>query len=504
MRTRTLALLAAASSACIAFGSIRLAQADEPAGRVDPESTINNTQVTAPATAPHCVLPAESFGGKTPAQWRAQGPAGLAELMQQMKPQIDEFRSEFFGFNPKQDPERALRFESIEANIRLLDQVAQQRDAFAAGLYWYTDLDEAKAEAKRTGKPILSLRMLGKLCDEYSCANSRFFRTVLYADESVGSLLRDKVVLHWQSVRPVPVITIDMGDGRTIKRTITGNSAHYVLDANGRVVDCLPGLYGADTFEQLLGESLAVAEQVADQSDDAFVQSLKAWHQAEAAELDALWVELVPVNDGLRAQLEAPRNQVALPPADRGTLLVGGKRLIEQNIAEEVVGNTPTADQAGLRTVAKSETESVMFPGISTSRPAPRDTIGDDELWQKIAERYIDKSRLDEASVALMRKKTIPADQAFRMVISKTRVEDPMLKMVRNFEGAIALDTAINEHMIHREIHNWFIAAESPMDLDKLNSRVYAELFLTPDEDPWLGLVPADTYSALDTGGLIK
>ena len=75
--------------------------------------------------------------------------------------------------------------------------------------------------------------MLGKLTDEFSCANSRFFRTALYANKEISDYLRDNFVLHWQSVRPVPRVTVDFGDGRKLERTITGNSAHYVLDAAG-------------------------------------------------------------------------------------------------------------------------------------------------------------------------------------------------------------------------------------------------------------------------------
>ena len=58
-----------------------------------------------------------------------------------------------------------------------------------------------------------------------------------------------------------------------------------------------------------------------------------------------------------------------------------------------------------------------------------------------------------------------------------------------------------NEYTMHTKIHEWLAAEPSP-ELAGLNSRVYAELFLTPDSDPWLGLVPADTYSALDNNGL--
>jgi hypothetical protein len=62
-------------------------------------------------------------------------------------------------------------------------------------------------------------------------------------------------VLHWQSVRPVPKVTIDFGNGKTLVKTLTGNSAHLVLDVNGRPVDALPGLFDAEVFAQLLARA---------------------------------------------------------------------------------------------------------------------------------------------------------------------------------------------------------------------------------------------------------
>ena len=95
-----------------------------------------------------------------------------------------------------------------------LDAICQQKDCDASRLYWYKDLEAAKTASKESGKPILSLRLLGNLNDELSCANSRFFRTALYPNAGVSQLLRDRFILHWQSERPVPKVTIDFGDGR--------------------------------------------------------------------------------------------------------------------------------------------------------------------------------------------------------------------------------------------------------------------------------------------------
>jgi len=60
-----------------------------------------------------------------------------------------------------------------------------------------------------------------------------------------------------------------------------------------------------------------------------------------------------------------------------------------------------------------------------------------------------------------------------------------------------------NEYVLHSTIHEWFANQTAPRNLDELNARVYAQLFLTPDSDPWLGLVPADTFTGLEANGLV-
>ena len=140
-----------------------------------------------------------------------------------------------------------------------LDAICAQKDAHTALLYWFTELDAAIDAARRSRRPILSLRLLGRLDEELSCANSRFFRKSLYLVPAINRLLRGRFVLHWQSVRPVPKVTIDFGDGRTIAKTLTGNSTHLVLDPDGRPVDALPGLFSAEVFADLLERSLVLA-----------------------------------------------------------------------------------------------------------------------------------------------------------------------------------------------------------------------------------------------------
>ena len=139
--------------------------------------------------------------------------------------------------------------------------------ATVSGLFWYTDVGSAKNAARKYGRPILHLRMLGKLDEELSCANSRLFRATLYANQDVSRFLRERFILYWSSERPVPHVTIDYGEGRRLERTATGNSAHYILDGHGNVLDVLPGLYAPTAFVRELEGSLALAASVRDKSD---------------------------------------------------------------------------------------------------------------------------------------------------------------------------------------------------------------------------------------------
>jgi hypothetical protein len=365
-----------------------------------------------------------------------------------------------------------------------IDAVAAQKDAAFCGLYWHTDLEKAMAAAREQRKPILSLRLLGTLDTEFSCANSRYFRTVLYANEEVSAALRERFVLHWQSVRPVPKVTIDMGDGRVIERTVTGNSIHYVLDADGRPVDGIPGLYGPRAFLRAIGAAEGVvAELQKIHSRDAQRQHLMAWHQRQAQAAAAQLDNDLATIDATTVHSEMGRRVNSVPAA---------------KTARRV-----TAVEAGNAAFAKSRAELPIVRALADAAPPQMD----DESWTKLSglRRHREDARLDASSRAVVRVKYPTAQQAGARAESKRMVEDPIVRVVENLQYSIARDTVRNEFDFHLRIHNWFARGDAEAfadDVRPLNERVYAELFLTPSSDPWLGLVPPDTYSALDRNGV--
>jgi hypothetical protein len=416
---------------------------------------------------------------------RSAGPAGLDALFRVHQGEIDLARLANLRV-PRPADESWNRLKAA------LEAVAQQRDCEASRLFWYTNLADAEAAAAVSGKPILSLRLLGNLNEEYSCANSRFFRTTLYANAEVSSYLREHFVLHWKSVRPIPRITVDFGDGRRIERTITGNSIHYVLDSKGRVVDGLPGLYGPRAFLKALQQAESVAGKSGGLNDDNRNSLLAEYHNASRGAIQAAW----------RRDLSIVQNVSALPSG-----FGGNERSVPQNIpkATFITARAPSAAEAGRVAASKTAIERPLLqPGRPAGRPGSErieNTIGD-ELWMKIAALHAEEAVLDDSSRTLIRSKSPPAQLAARVAEGKRLVENPLLRSLRNLEHSISEDTVRNEYTLHFRLHEWLAQEPSP-DLNKLNSRVYAEMFLTPDSDPWLGLVPADTYSALDNDGLV-
>ncbi len=332
-----------------------------------------------------------------------------------------------------------------------LDAVCAQKDCAASHLYWYTDLDAAREAARASGKPILSLRLLGRLDEELSCANSRFFRAVLYANERVSQELRDRFVLHWQSERPVPKVTVDFGDGRRLVGTVTGNSIHYVLDSNGRLVDALPGLYGPAAFLRHLNEAGEEARALAAVSGEVFAGRLRRYHS------DQLFAQA--------RELTADLRQAGLGgPAAAGEV-------------------RPTALAASRLAASKSAVEIPLLKAL-----LPDLGEGDAAKLSILAGLHPDAARLDAASRRLLMAKGG----------AWVNGDDSALE---RFEEKIAEDTVRNEYLLHNQIHSWLARIQAAPDLAAFDARVYSALFLTPPSDPWLGLGPTEVFSVLTPAG---
>ena len=384
---------------------------------------------------------------------RSLGPEGLTAFLEA---NLSEIQS-------------ALKSPGASGNqvLSALDSICQQKDCYASKLYWYTDIEQAKSAAKAQSKPILSLRLLGRLDEDLSCANSRLFRIMLYANDQISTLLRERFVLHWQSVRPVPKLVIDFGDGRKMERTLTGNSIHYVLDSNGQVLDALPGMYGPGAFRRELERIASAAANLgAIDNDDEHNTALRRYHALRLNELENAWM-----NDVRRAGLRvAPSREISRPA---NTL------------------SPPSAQKAAAAAISKTGLiERPILRGMSDN-PASLDSIGRDTGWSRIAALHAEDGAMDVTTRRLM----IFKDPS----LARTGAA---LQTAVALERAVAEDTVRNEYVFRAQIHRWLADIEVSSDIAGLNEKIYAELFLTPSWDAWLGLRWAGAYSGIDKDGV--
>ena len=387
---------------------------------------------------------------------RAMGREGFDAMLATYEPQIQKYAQ-----TGAIDPEWAR----IAA---ALDAVAQQKDVYASRLYWHTDLAAAQAAAKSERKPILSLRLLGNLNEEFSCANSRFFRALLYPNAEISKYLREHYVLHWQSVRPAPKVTIDFGDGRKIERTLTGNSIHYVLAPDGRVIDALPGLYGPQKFFDFIKNTRLVSLSVlASGSITAPESREKTLRDHRARVYRSLAQEINLANNQLQLKFDpkkpARRTFEPMPPA-----------IIAASVA-----------------MAKSAVEIRVLRDITSDLTRYGDEQVDLAQWQRIAALTGKQAKLDAQSLAFIRRQTAP----------NKLTEEQFGRLVRNLEDYLAVDSARNEFLLRLSLLVWLNKGDD-QSVDRLNDKVYAELFLTPRADEWLGLYRDDVYTALDGNGI--
>jgi hypothetical protein len=407
--------------------------------------------------AEQAISPDQAVARQSIERLREAGPQGLQALEQRFATEIQLHRS------------GAPSNERWEKVSLALNRVGGQYDNYASGLYWYTDLEKAKTAARASGRPILSLRLLGRLDEDLSCANSRFFRTTLYPSIEINQLLKQRFILHWQSVRPAPRVTITFGDGRKLERTITGNSIHYILDADGRVVDALPGLYSAPVFAAELRQAADVTQQAVNHENHDYTEHTKSTQERLlrewAADLSALHVALPATKSMTEADLERLMDdnrwqQVAQLQVNHG---------FDAGVRELMARKLPSTVESMLLQAAQprvSQVSSWGYVPLSTEPAFP------------------------DATLAATR------------ATSKSAVEMPMLRAFTTFNKSVSLDTVKNNYMLRVKILA-FLAASSTerWSLDRINDWVYAQVFLTPRQDPWLGLASQNVFTAIDGNG---
>lgn len=103
---------------------------------------------------------------------------------------------------------------------------------------------------------------------------------MLFSNDEIAAYINQHFEAVWQSMRPVPTVRVDFGNGRVVTRTLHGNIATYSCSAEGQIYDILPGLYQPATYLEQLQQMQRLAQYVG-KSDDRY----REYHIRQAAAL---------------------------------------------------------------------------------------------------------------------------------------------------------------------------------------------------------------------------
>jgi hypothetical protein len=109
----------------------------------------------------------------------------------------------------------------------------------------------------------------------------------LFSRDDVCQFINANYEPVWVTVRPVPIVRIDFGDGRVLTRTLHGNILSAVCSADGTLLDALPGIYTPEVYIDRLNQLRLLALQVRQVPQQQRPSYLTAYHMKAAEAIKA-------------------------------------------------------------------------------------------------------------------------------------------------------------------------------------------------------------------------
>jgi hypothetical protein len=104
----------------------------------------------------------------------------------------------------------------------------------------------------------------------------------LFSKDRVAEFVNRHFEPAWESVRPVPVVRIDFGNGTVVTRTLHGNILTSVCTPDGLLLDALPGVYTEDGYLQALDRIRLAAGAAPARPAEGRDEWARAYHREEA------------------------------------------------------------------------------------------------------------------------------------------------------------------------------------------------------------------------------
>jgi hypothetical protein len=162
----------------------------------------------------------------------------------------------------------------------------------------------------------------------------------------------------------------------------------------------------------------------------------------------------------------------------------------------------PPALFVGEMTIGKSDIERPLIHALQPQLELDGSPLGSSP-WSTIGMHHAADAKMDAASKMLV---SVQRPLDWTQPEPKALDQPGLDYRIAEFERAMSVETVRNEYALHGTIHAWFEGIPGMNDEDRsfdgLNTWVYRSVFLTPKEDPWLGLAQLDVLSGITDDGL--
>jgi hypothetical protein len=212
---------------------------------------------------------------------------------------------------------------------------------------------------------------------------------VLFSSADIAEYVNAGFEPVWVSVRPVPMVTIDFGNGHKVTRTLHGNIATSVCDSDGKVLDILPGIYQPGEYRKQLEQLVLLNVYArAGAPGQGFEATIKTYHQRQyerlKAEKPADRLVYNAVADFGKARIENPVKLLAAadpaPPLQRDPVTgeikkSGDKPAAAESVSKKAEGVAGWKELAEDTRINETIRRRQIHEMLATTGPVPMESV---------------------------------------------------------------------------------------------------------------------------------
>jgi hypothetical protein len=193
----------------------------------------------------------------------------------------------------------------------------------------------------------------------------------LFSRDDVATFINKNFEPVWQSVRPVPIVRIDFGNGTVLTRTLHGNIATYGCTAEGQVLDVVAGIYAPAAYLERLTQLRLLGNYVDQQGPARRAERLRSYHQGQ---LEALKKNVAPpvfvnVADRAKKKIEGGVLAVLTPGGRRPAVPVKADDKIDLRAPDDLANWKVLARDTQVNELVRRRQVHEMLAGAGLARP---------------------------------------------------------------------------------------------------------------------------------------